>query len=125
VESLALEIVAVAIYEPDARTPSATLGRAYERIQDGFRDKISIAELAREAGMHPVSFARAFRVRYGASPGELIRRLRIEWAAELLLRRPELPIARIAADAGFYDQSHFARAFSARFGRAPKRYREA
>ena len=80
-------------------------------------------ELAREAGMHPVSFARAFRARYRASPGELVRRLRVEWAAGELLRRPDNPIARIAAEAGFYDQSHFARVFTARFGRPPARYR--
>jgi AraC family transcriptional regulator len=123
VESIALEIVAVAIYEPETRAPLTSLGHAYERIRQEFRDKLSIMQLAREAGMHPVSFARAFRARYGASPGELVRRLRVEWAAVELLRRREEPIARIAADAGFYDQSHFARAFNARFGCPPARYR--
>lgn len=122
VESLALEIVAVAIYEPEQRAPSA-LAHARERIECEFRDKLSILELAREAGMHPVSFARAFRARYRTSPGELVRQLRVEWAAQELLRRPEESIARIAADAGFYDQSHFARVFNARFGTAPARYR--
>jgi len=122
VESLALELVAVALYEPENRSPS-TLRHAHERIQQEFREKLTMAELAREAGMHPVSFARAFRVRYRVSPGELVRRLRVEWAAGELLRRPEEPIAHIAVDAGFYDQSHFARAFTARFGRPPARYR--
>jgi AraC family transcriptional regulator len=121
VESIALELVALALAEP--RHGAAALARAHDRICSEFRARLSIAELARDAGMHPVSFARAFRARYGASPGELVRARRIAWAAGELRRRPEATIAEIAAAAGFYDQSHFTRAFVARLGRPPARYR--
>jgi AraC family transcriptional regulator len=84
-----------------------------------------MAALAREAGLHPVSFARAFRVRYRVSPGELMRQLRIEWAADELVRRPAQSIAAIAAEAGFYDQSHFARVFASAMGRTPVQHRRA
>ncbi len=35
------------------------------------------------------------------------------------------PIAQIALDAGFFDQSHFTRAFKQNFGQTPLAYRNA
>lgn len=123
IEAVALELIALAL-EPDRRQRIPPgLARAYERIREQFREKPSMAALAREAGLHPVSFARDFRARYGISPGELMRQLRIEWAADQLLRRPQQSIATVAAEAGFYDQSHFARAFSSTMGRTPMQHR--
>jgi AraC family transcriptional regulator len=121
IESVALEIVALAVSEP--HRSAAAIVRAHDRICSEFRDKLSMAELAREAGMHPVSFARAFRARYHVSPGELVRALRVTWAADELCRRSDATIAEIAAAAGFYDQSHLTRAFVARLGRPPGHYR--
>jgi transcriptional regulator GlxA family with amidase domain len=65
-----------------------------------------------------------FRARYGDSLGGYARGLRLDWAAEQLVRS-EVPLARLACEAGFVDQSHFTRAFRARFGLAPGRYRAA
>jgi AraC-like DNA-binding protein len=42
-------------------------------------------------------------------------------AVELLKR--DLPLAEIAISCGFYDQSHFSRAFKRRFGLSPARFR--
>ena len=123
VEGIALEIVALALAERRPRA-SAALARAHARILGEFRERLAIAELAREAGMHPVAFARAFRACYGVAPSELVRTSRITWAAEQLRRDRERSIASIAADAGFYDQSHFARAFAAQLGCSPRAYRQ-
>lgn len=119
-ESLALETIAhaLAIREPRAET-SAALDRAYARIEAEHRTPPSIAELAAEAAMHPVSFARAFRARFGVSPSERMRQLRVAWAAEELRRDPARPLAAIALEAGFCDQSHLSRALVRAFGRTP------
>jgi AraC family transcriptional regulator len=71
---------------------------------------LRMSELAREADVHPVHLARAFRQRYGLSPTEYVRRLRLEWAARAVSDGKE-PLAAIAAAAGFVDQSHMTRAF--------------
>ncbi len=80
-----------------------------------------IAPLAREAGIHPVYAARAFRRAFGCSPSEFQRRERLAravWA----LRSPsdrDRSLASIALEHGFSDQSHFTREVSRRFGLPP------
>ena len=85
------------------------LARARERLDDAPADVPTLGALAREAGIHPVYFARAFRRRYGASPGEYLRRRRA-LAAAALLQAGRLSPAEVAACCGFVDQSHLTRA---------------
>ncbi len=101
------------------------LTRAHERLRDDCAHPPRMAELARHAGVHPVAFARAFRRRYGCSPGEYLRECRLDRAVDLLLRRPRLALADVAARAGYADQAHFNHAFRASFGCTPGTYRRA
>jgi AraC family transcriptional regulator len=122
-EALALEILALILPERPASPRRARwLERVHERILDEFRSVLTVTELARDADVHPVYLARAFRERYGASPAETIRALRIEWAAAQLTEGRR-PIADIALEAGFHDQSHFTRRFRAAVGVPPGAYR--
>lgn len=66
--------------------------------------------------------ARVFRRYYGMTPGEYVRRLRLEWALERI-QRTAVPLASIALECGFADQSHLTRAFRQRFGLASSRFR--
>jgi AraC family transcriptional regulator len=81
------------------------------------------ADLAPLASVHPVHLARVFRKHAGCSIGEYARRLRLDRAAERLETEGDAPIARVAIDAGFSDQAHFTRAFRARVGVPPARFR--
>lgn len=103
----------------------AWLTRAHERLRDDCAHPPRMAELARLAGVHPVAFARAFRRRYGCTPGEYLRECRLDRAVDLLLRRPRLALADVAARAGYVDQAHFNHAFRASFGCTPSMYRRA
>lgn len=121
VEGLALEILGSclrAARAPDRRPPR-WLARIYDRIVAEPRADITVGALARDAGTHPVYLARMFRAHYGCSPGELLRTQRLAWAAAALARDDGRTISSIAAEAGFYDESHFARAFRAAHGAAP------
>lgn len=96
--------------------------RVHDRIRDEFRSDLTVAALARGVNVHPVYLARAFRERYGMAPSELVRALRLEWAAaELAAGRRA--IGEIALEAGFHDQSHLTRAFKAAKGQPPGAYR--
>jgi AraC-like DNA-binding protein len=60
------------------------LRRALEYIHAHASDSIGLAEVAREAGVHPVYFARAFRAQTGLPVGAYLRKLRVDRAAEKL-----------------------------------------
>ena len=83
----------------------------------------STAELARRLDLHPAYVAQAYRSAAGEGISETLRRRRVE-AASTLLRRTHLPLAEIALEAGFCDQSHMNRCFSAVLGRTPLRVRQ-
>jgi AraC-like DNA-binding protein len=85
------------------------------------RRQMPLARIAEEIGRHPSHVARAFRRHEGVSPGEYSRRCRLELAARALVSGE--PIASVALDAGFCDQSHFTNAFHRVFGMTPSAYR--
>ena len=93
------------------------LRRCMERLLDAPDTALSLAALAAEAGVHPVSLARAFRRHYGMSPGQLQRRTQLNRAAALLKRGESA--AAVAAACGFADQSHFTRSFRAEYRCTP------
>jgi len=94
-----------------------------ELLRERYRNPPTAVELAHEVGVHPAHLARRFRARFGESVGSYARNARLDWAAARL--RSDAPLARIACEAGFADQSHYTRAFARRFGVAPGRYRTA
>ena len=93
-------------------------------IDCSFRETVSLDELARMSGRHPVHLSRAFRQAYGQTVGECFRQARVRQAAQLLLSSRR-PISEIAAECGFCDQAHLSRAFKRVFGVAPAAYRAA
>ena len=102
--------------------PPAWILRARDLLREGCSAPLSIAEIARECGVHPVHLARAFRGHLGCSPGEYLRRMRIERAASLI-RTGSGTLAEVALDSGFCDQSHLTRSFRRAHGITPSEYR--
>lgn len=126
VEGLALEMFATATRGLAGGVPPAAhpdwVRRARDRLHEGAVDGVSVADIAREAGVHPVHLARVFRACYGTSPGLYARRVRLDRAAEHLAAT-YATLAEVAQAAGFADQSHFTRAFRQHTGMTPGRFR--
>jgi AraC family transcriptional regulator len=101
---------------------AAWLRRADDRLHEQFKIPISLRDLAHEAAVHPVYFARAFRARHRCSVAEYIQKLRLQCAADLVLAG--VPIGVAAAEAGFADQFHFSRLLSRHYGIAPTALKE-
>ncbi len=104
--------------DTDRRPRAHWLRHVRDRLHASLDRPLLLADLAREAGVHRVHLGRVFRAAYGESLGAYHRRLRIEWAAQELLK-PHAHIGDIAARAGFADQSHFTRCFRRRMGETP------
>lgn len=94
-------------------------------IRKHFTKRVSLKTIAEEFNLTPHTIRRLFHKHYGdVTPGELIRRLRLQYASELILRSTE-PIANIADLCGFKDQFSFSRAFKKATGQSPLNYRKA
>jgi AraC family transcriptional regulator len=123
VEGLMLELAAEFLRDAARPVPRAWLARVHEEIRERFAETVSLPDLARSTGVHPVHLAREFRKHYGCTVGEFVRRLRVERACELLLGS-DLPVSEIALACGFFDQSHLSKAFQRLTGVSPARFRE-
>jgi AraC family transcriptional regulator len=97
-------------------------GGVLERLHDDPLATPSLLELAMLAGVHPAHLARRFQQTQGVSVGEYQRGLRIGIARKALAGGT-CPIAAVAAEAGFADQSHFARVFKRMTGQTPRDFR--
>jgi len=105
-----------------AQAPPRWLLRAQEMLHAHFRERVSIAGIAKAVGVSPWHLARAFRAHLRAAPADYVRRLRVEWAAEQLAGTG-MSLAEVAAAAGFSDQSHLTREFVRCLGVTPGVYR--
>lgn len=94
------------------------LRRVRAFIEDHIGERISLDELAHQAGVSRFHFARQFRLSTGESPMGYLRRMRIERSKSILQTR-DSTIAEVAARLGFSDQSHFTRIFGRLVGVSP------
>lgn len=120
---LALGAEFARIGEPrPARACPPWLLRARDALDAAFPGRVTLAELAADAGVHPVHLAAAFRRAFGASVGQYLRARRLE-AARLALRDPSQSLSEVAITLGFSSQSHFTQAFRRHTGVTPAAYR--
>lgn len=125
-EALGLELVATL-----SRTRAAGERRAPRWLLD-VRDylhahcleRVRLTELSALADIHAVHLVRAFRCRFGATPGAYLRGLRVEHARRALIDS-DAPIADLALAAGFSNQAHLTRVFHQLEGTTPAAYRRA
>ncbi len=83
---------------------------------------LSIAALARRAGMSERSFCRRYREDTGSTPARAVEQLRLE-GARGLLTTTSLPIKRIAARSGFGTEETMRRSFLRVLAVTPQDYR--
>jgi len=126
-EELALELVSTLSERLEYRGTGAApswLRRVRDVLHDRAAAKLTLTQMAIEAGVHPVYLARAFRHHFGRPLGSYLRRVRVAMAADGLARS-DAPPARLACGAGFCDQSHLNRVFRRETGWSPVGYRRA
>jgi AraC-like DNA-binding protein len=96
---------------------AAPIARARQRIDDDPAADVSLAALARDAGMSRFQLLRGFARETGLPP-HAYRRVRRVMRAKALIRAGA-GLADVAAAVGFADQSHMNRAFVATTGATP------
>jgi transcriptional regulator GlxA family with amidase domain len=84
--------------------------------------RVSTAEAAQRAAMSERTFLRRFKQTLGVSPREFLRRARLERACSLLAQT-DLPIEKIARQAGFVGRNCMANLFRRHLATTPTEYR--
>lgn len=102
--------------------PPARLRRIVDYIDCHLAEDVSLADLARVAGLSVHHFGAAFRASTGLPPHRFVIRRRLQ-KAEDLLRGSALPVADIAYAVGFSSQSHLTQHFRRCCGITPARLR--
>jgi AraC-like DNA-binding protein len=125
IEAIILQLLALAVRssrEEQSGRESLWLKRVRAAIDNQCLSGYRLSELASLAGVHRVHLIREFRKHYGTTIGEHLRKLRLDYAYQLL-GQTDLPLRQIAAKCRFADQSHFSKQFKKLSGLTPAAYR--
>ena len=98
------------------------LSPVMEYVLAHFPERISLPELAACAHLSISQLQREFRRLFNITPGEYLLKVRLLNARRRLEESTD-PLGTIATACGFYDQSHFTRAFLLQAGMPPLAYR--
>jgi len=109
---------------PMFQSTRVMLGKAITWLNSHYAENVSIAELARQAGVSERNLFRLFRVMTGFSPYHYQLNLRINHASELLLFT-DASLEEIAAKCGFCDANHLCKQFRKVRGTTPQKFRRA
>ncbi len=96
---------------------AATLARVKDYIRTYYAHDITVADLAFVAGLSRAHLTRAFAAAYHMPPHVYLNAVRIA-QAQVLVRRGT-PLAAVALECGFADQSHLTRRFKGSVGVTP------
>jgi AraC family transcriptional regulator len=100
------------------------LQRVRDYVEAHLDEDLSLTVLADIACLSPYHFSRSFKQATGVGPQRYVIQRRIE-RAKRLLRQTHQPLALIAQEAGFADQSHLTQTFHREIGVTPGRFRAA
>ena len=109
------------VQQDNAESPAITRARRF--IEEHQAEDLSLAQVAKAAGMSTFYFCKMFKKFTGLNFTDYLSRVRIEKAKNLLLN-PNLRISEIAYAIGFQSLTHFNRVFKKIVGQSPTRYRE-
>ncbi len=97
------------------------LMRALQYIGEHVRSRLSVPDIAHAAGVSASYLTALFQKNLGISPGECIRRAKLQLSKELI-REGKLTFTQIAAALEYSTVHHFSRQFKEKFGVTPSQY---
>lgn len=115
---LATQVGAAVVADPDA-VPA----RRLVELADSDPSLLRVDDLAARLGASVRTVQRLASTHVGMSPGEIIRRRRLQEAAERVREEPGADLSTIAADLGYADHAHLTREFGRMLGFTPTGYR--
>ncbi len=106
----------------DAPGDYQRLSPAIQHVLAHYGGRVELPDLAHCCHLSVSQFRRLFQKLFQTTPGDYLLRVRLLMARRRLEATAQ-PVGQIALDCGFYDQSHFTRAFRQNTGLTPLAYR--
>jgi AraC family transcriptional regulator len=110
------------ISQPRGKLSSIQLQETIELIHVNLSEDLSLTNLATHLNLSAFHFARLFKNSLGLSPHQYILQNRIERAKKSIAISAGSNLTEIALQVGFYDQTHFSKAFKRVVGMSPKAF---
>jgi AraC-like DNA-binding protein len=102
--------------------PARHLLRAKDLADARYADPLTVADMARVAGLSPAHFSREFRRTFGEAPHQYLLTRRLERAAALL-RNTDRSVTEICFAVGLTSLGSFTTSFRRVYGAPPLAYR--
>ncbi len=103
------------------RNENSIVSRTLQYIADHVYDKLSVESVAKETGVSASHLTALFHRQMNISPGEYIRRVKLE-ESKVLIREGHMNFSQIAAELNYSTIHHFSRQFKDNFGISPSEY---
>lgn len=103
------------------RNENIIVSRTLQYIADHVYDKLSVEIIAKETGVSASHMTALFHRQMNISPGEYIRRVKLE-ESKTLIREGKMNFSQIAAALNYSSIHHFSRQFKDNFGISPSEY---
>lgn len=100
---------------------AAALARARDYLRTCYANDVTVSELALVAGLSRAHLTRAFGAAFHMPPHVYLNAVRVSEALKRIRRG--MPLATVALECGFADQSHFTRRFKGSVGVTPAAWR--
>jgi len=124
-EKLKVEVLSTAPAIEVVSADEQFLNKVKETIMERMSDEqLSVESLADDIGMSRVQLYRKVSALTGMAVNELIRKLRLQRAAQLLQANWG-PVSQVAYEVGFSNLSYFSKVFKEEFGLLPSEYEKA
>ncbi|RPE09316.1 helix-turn-helix domain-containing protein [Chitinophaga lutea] len=111
-----------AVWSPSHRHQDELVSEAQLRMENRFKDRVTVEEVIRDLPVSRRNFIRRFKLATGITPIEYLQRIRIE-AAKKLLEQKQENITGVMMHAGYEDAKAFRQVFRKIVGLSPKEYR--
>jgi AraC-like DNA-binding protein len=108
---------------PSQREPFQQMEQVLAHVLRHHGERIDVPDLAKIAHLSVSQFDRRFKLLFQMTPQQYILRVRLNAACQALTST-RASLARIAQEAGFYDQSYFTKQFRKHMGVSPLAYRK-
>lgn len=115
-------LILSAIQRKDNMFTPSWVKQVRELLNDQWNEPVSLKQISEIIRIHPVTISKYFQRYFGAGFGEYRRRLKVERALAMMAHSKR-SLTEISYECGFFDQSHFIKAFKENTRFLPAQYR--